>query len=131
MYPSASYGVNLQRRQSIPENPPMWITRKTDYATRAVLALAIHGRETPLSVQELADRIQVSGSYLEQIMAQLRGAGIVRAERGPAAPEAGGWWISRCRRTVRRAGSDGRWQVCCLPSAICNLLSSSRGGGGV
>ena len=61
----------------------MWITRKTDYATRAVLALAIHGRETPLSVQELADRIQVSGSYLEQIMAQLRGAGIVRSERGP------------------------------------------------
>jgi Rrf2 family protein len=61
----------------------MWISRKTDYATRAVLALAIHGRGSPLSVQQLAARIAVPESYLEQIMAQLRGAGIVRSERGP------------------------------------------------
>ncbi|OFW67533.1 MAG: hypothetical protein A2Z12_00510 [Actinobacteria bacterium RBG_16_68_21] len=60
----------------------MWITRKTDYATRAVLALAIHGAES-LSVHELVDRIQVPSSYLEQIMSQLRSAGIVRSERGP------------------------------------------------
>lgn len=61
----------------------MWITRKTDYATRAVLALAIHGRDTALALPELAEWIQVPGSYLEQIMSQLRGAGIVRSERGP------------------------------------------------
>ena len=61
----------------------MWITRKTDYATRAVLALAIHGRDTAVALPELAERVQVSASYLEQIMSQLRGAGIVRSERGP------------------------------------------------
>jgi Rrf2 family protein len=60
----------------------MWITRKTDYATRAVLALAIHGAES-MSVTELVERIHVPGSYLEQIMSQLRSAGIVRSERGP------------------------------------------------
>ena len=60
----------------------MWITRKTDYATRAVLALAIHGTES-LSVHELVGRIHVPSSYLEQIMSQLRSAGIVRSERGP------------------------------------------------
>lgn len=61
----------------------MWISRKTDYATRAVLALAIHGRSTPLSVQQIATRASVPEAYLEQIMSHLRGAGIVRSERGP------------------------------------------------
>jgi Rrf2 family protein len=61
----------------------MWITRKTDYATRAVLALAIEGGEGAVSIRELAERTQVPESYLEQIMTQLRGAGIVRSQRGP------------------------------------------------
>lgn len=63
----------------------MWITRKTDYATRAVLALALgHQDGGLLSVHEIAERVGVPPSFLEQIMAQLRGAGIVRSERGPA-----------------------------------------------
>lgn len=61
----------------------MWISRKTDYATRAVLALALaEGRS--LKSHEIALRTQVPISFLEQIMSQLRGAGIVRSERGPA-----------------------------------------------
>ena len=32
----------------------MWITRRTDYATRAVLALALAGDERPHKLQELA-----------------------------------------------------------------------------
>lgn len=61
----------------------MWITRKTDYATRAVLALAIEGGDGAVSIRDLAERTQVPESYLEQIMTQLRGAGIVRSRRGP------------------------------------------------
>lgn len=62
----------------------MWITAKTDYATRAVLALAIEGDdERPMKLSEIALRTAVPTSYLEQIMSQLRGAGIVRSERGP------------------------------------------------
>lgn len=60
----------------------MWISRKTDYATRAVLALALAG-DGGLKMQDIASRTQVPPSILEQIMAQLRGAGIVRSERGP------------------------------------------------
>jgi Rrf2 family protein len=60
----------------------MWISRKTDYATRAVLALALaHGRS--LKSHEIATQTSVPPSFLEQIMGQLRGAGIVRSERGP------------------------------------------------
>jgi Rrf2 family transcriptional regulator, cysteine metabolism repressor len=60
----------------------MWITRKTDYATRAVLALAL-APGSPLKMADIASRTHVPESLLEQIMSQLRGAGIVRSERGP------------------------------------------------
>jgi Rrf2 family protein len=61
----------------------MWISRKTDYATRAVLALALSAEGAPLKMHEIAARTAVPESLLEQILAQLRGAGIVRSERGP------------------------------------------------
>ncbi len=59
----------------------MWITKKTDYATRAVLALTL-APESPLKMHDIAARTHVPESLLEQIMTQLRGAGIVRSERG-------------------------------------------------
>jgi Rrf2 family protein len=61
----------------------MWITKKTDYATRAVLALALAGDDETLKLADIAERTAVPASFLEQIMGQLRGAGIVRSERGP------------------------------------------------
>ena len=59
----------------------MWISRKTDYATRAVLALAL--ADGSLKSHQIAERTHIPISFLEQIMSQLRGAGIVRSERGP------------------------------------------------
>lgn len=61
----------------------MWISRRTDYATRAVLALALDGGGQ-LKLEELAGRAGVPQSVLEQVMPTLRTAGIVRSERGPA-----------------------------------------------
>jgi len=61
----------------------MWITRKTDYATRAVLALSLaEGRA--LSAEEIANRVVVPESFLKQILMQLRDAGVLRSERGPS-----------------------------------------------
>jgi Rrf2 family transcriptional regulator, cysteine metabolism repressor len=60
----------------------MWISRRTDYATRAVLALALEGGG-PLKLDELAGRAGIPSSVLEQVMPTLRTAGIVRSERGP------------------------------------------------
>ncbi len=75
----------------------MWITKKTDYATRAVLALAIvEDRDQPLKLADLADRTAVPAPFLEQIMSQLRGAGIVRSERGPS----GGYRLNRPAREI-------------------------------
>jgi Rrf2 family protein len=69
----------------------MWITRRTDYATRALLALTLADGGGALKLQEIADRTQVPPSTLEQVMLQLRGSGFVRSERGPA----GGYRLNR------------------------------------
>ncbi len=68
----------------------MWVSRRTDYATRAVLALAIaDGR--PLKLEQIADTVEAPRSVLEQVMPTLRAAGVVRSERGPA----GGYHLNR------------------------------------
>jgi Rrf2 family protein len=61
----------------------MWVSRRTDYATRAILALAIEGGG-PLKLEGLARRTAVPQSVLEQVMPTMRTAGLVRSERGPA-----------------------------------------------
>jgi Rrf2 family cysteine metabolism transcriptional repressor len=69
----------------------MWISKRTDYATRAVLALAIAESEEPMKLEELAARTAVPTSVLEQVMPVLRSAGIVRSGRG----RAGGYRLNR------------------------------------
>src|SRR4029450_2761855 len=61
----------------------MWVSRRTDYATRAILALSLEGGG-PLKLEELARRTAVPQSVLEQVMPTMRTAGIVRSERGAA-----------------------------------------------
>ncbi|HKP17225.1 MAG TPA: Rrf2 family transcriptional regulator [Gaiellaceae bacterium] len=61
----------------------MWVSRRTDYATRAILVLALEeGR--PMKLEELARRTAVPQSVLEQVMPTMRTAGIVRSDRGPS-----------------------------------------------
>ena len=59
----------------------MWVTRRTDYATRAVLALAM--ADDALSLDDLAEATEAPRSVLEQVMPALRASGIVRSVRGP------------------------------------------------
>jgi len=61
----------------------MWVSRRTDYATRAVLALSLDDGG-PLKLDELARRTAVPLSVLEQVMPTMRSAGLVRSERGPS-----------------------------------------------
>ena len=59
----------------------MWVTRRTDYATRAVLALAM--ADDAMNLDQLAEATEAPRSVLEQVMPALRAAGIVRSVRGP------------------------------------------------
>src|ERR687892_682952 len=60
----------------------MWVSRRTDYATRAVLALA-RADGGPLKLEQLAETTEAPRSVLEQVMPVLRAAGVVRSTRGP------------------------------------------------
>jgi Rrf2 family cysteine metabolism transcriptional repressor len=62
----------------------MWITRRTDYAARAVLALCVAAPDELLNVEDIAQRTAVPVSVTKQIMNQMRSSGLVRSERGPS-----------------------------------------------
>ena len=59
----------------------MWVSKRTDYATRAVLALAVADGRPP-KLDEIAAATDAPRSVLEQSSA-LRSGGIVRSVRGP------------------------------------------------
>ncbi|HEY9558435.1 MAG TPA: Rrf2 family transcriptional regulator [Acidimicrobiales bacterium] len=70
----------------------MKVSTRGDYASRALLSLALHGAESgPTSVRDIAERTGLPQPYLEQILLALKGAGIVRSKRGVG----GGYILAR------------------------------------
>ena len=60
----------------------MRLSTRTRYGIRAILELAEHYGEGPLQLRIIARDQGVSVKYLEQLMAMLKSAGIVRSVRG-------------------------------------------------
>src|SRR5262245_3175573 len=69
----------------------MRITTRTRYAIRALYDLAFHRLGQAAGAKEIADRQKVPLRFLEQILQDLRKAGIVEARRGPR----GGYALAR------------------------------------
>lgn len=69
----------------------MRLTTKGRYAVTAVLDLAYHSQKNPVTLTEISTRQTISLSYLEQLFARLRKAGLVVGVRGPG----GGYRLSR------------------------------------
>jgi len=61
----------------------MRLTTKGRYAVTAVLDLALHQDEGPVSLAAISERQHISLSYLEQLFAKLRRNNIVSSTRGP------------------------------------------------
>ncbi len=61
----------------------MRLTTKGRYAVTAMLDLAFHSQRKPVTLTDIATRQTISLSYLEQLFARLRRAGIVKGVRGP------------------------------------------------
>jgi Rrf2 family protein len=68
----------------------MHVTAKADYAVRAVVELASGSQDAPRKVDEVAKAQGIPVSFLENILTQLRSAGLVRSQRGPE----GGYWLA-------------------------------------
>lgn len=71
--------------------PRVRVSTRGDYASRALLSLALQGVDTPVSVRDIATRTGLPQPYLEQILLALKGAGLVRSKRGVG----GGYVLAR------------------------------------
>lgn len=76
----------------------MRLSTKGRYAVMAMADLAIHeAAQRPVSLADIAERQEISLSYLEQLFAKLRRGSLVSSVRGPG----GGYRLSRSAEEIR------------------------------
>jgi Rrf2 family transcriptional regulator, iron-sulfur cluster assembly transcription factor len=119
----------------------MRLTTKGRYAVTAMLDLALHGAEHPVSLADISGRQDISLSYLEQLFAKLRRNNLVSSVRGPG----GGYRLSRSgheifvaqiidavNETVDATGCGGsadcqQGEVCLTHHLWCDLSDQIHG----
>lgn len=77
----------------------MKLTTKGRYAVTAVLDLAFHEGNGPVSLAEISVRQGISLSYLEQLFSRLRRNNVVASTRGPG----GGYSLARPENEISMA----------------------------
>ena len=108
----------------------MQISRKVDYALRAVIDLRGHTGE-PSSLAAISARQGVPRKFLEKIVQDLARAGVVRSKRGPT----GGYMLCRppgeitFREIIEAVDGPIALNVCvgersdCALTSTCGMLS--------
>lgn len=119
----------------------MRLTTKGRYAVTAMLDLALHARQDPVSLADISERQSISVSYLEQLFAKLRKNELVSSVRGPG----GGYQLARVSGSIyiaqiidavdesvdaTRCGGQGDCQqgATCLTHALWTDLSEQLHG---
>lgn len=104
----------------------MKLTTKFRYGTRAMLDLAIHSYDKPVSIKEIAGRQDIPPKYLETLFSILQTSGMIRSVRGPQ----GGYQLAvdPSDITIKRIFElfeDTGWLVeCTADSSLCNRSES-------
>ena len=75
----------------------MKLTTRGRYAVTAMADLAVQAEAAPVALSDIALRQGISLSYLEQLFAKLRRAGLVKSERGAT----GGYVLSGVPGSIR------------------------------
>ncbi|EPY01930.1 Rrf2 family transcriptional regulator [Magnetospirillum fulvum] len=75
----------------------MKLSTKGRYAVMAMVDLASHSRGSPVALADIAERQEISLSYLEQLFGKLRKGGLVKSVRGPG----GGYLLARIAQQTR------------------------------
>lgn len=94
----------------------MRLTTKGRYAVTAMLDLAFHSQQIPVTLTEVATRQTISLSYLEQLFARLRRAGMVKGVRGPG----GGYKL---------AGKASDINIAAIIAAVDEPIDATKCGG--
>lgn len=74
----------------------MKLTTKGRYAVTAMLDLALHYENGPITLADISTRQEISLSYLEQLFSKLRKNSLVNSARGPG----GGYRLSRSAEDI-------------------------------
>lgn len=74
----------------------MKLSKKSEYALRALTRLGAPGAPTQMSIQELAQQEKIPKKFLEQVLLALKKAGILHSSRG----KTGGYSLQRAPREV-------------------------------
>jgi len=69
----------------------MTISTRGRYGVKAMLELALNSSEDSVPVKSIAERRNIPGKYLEQVLSALRKAGLVKSLRGPT----GGYMLAK------------------------------------
>jgi Rrf2 family protein len=72
------------------------ISRKAEYALRAVVILAAAPEDRPLQIQDLAATGGIPAKFLEQILLTLKRGGLLRSKRGVG----GGYQLAKPARAI-------------------------------
>jgi Rrf2 family iron-sulfur cluster assembly transcriptional regulator len=67
------------------------VSTKGRYAVIAMVELALLSQSEPVSLSQIARRLNISQSYLEQLFVKMRRSNLVRSTRGPG----GGYVLAR------------------------------------
>ncbi|MCP4285481.1 MAG: Fe-S cluster assembly transcriptional regulator IscR [Gammaproteobacteria bacterium] len=94
----------------------MRLTTKGRYAVTAMLDLALHDGNGPITLADIAERQGISLSYLEQLFSRLRRNTLVRSVRGPG----GGYVLARSVEQIHVAE---------VISAVDESVDTTRCGG--
>ncbi len=99
------------------------LTRRGDYAVRAMLALSRHPNGELVSVRRIAGEMDIPGRFLPQVMGDLGRAGLVEAATG----RSGGYRLSRppteisVLDVIDAVEGDSRRRTCVLRGGPCGL----------
>ncbi len=97
------------------------LTKRGDYAVRAMLALTRGAGNGLLSARRIADAMDIPVRFLPQVLTDLQHAGLVEAAPG----RAGGYRLSRdpagvsLLEVIEAVEGDSRRQSCVLRGGLC------------
>ena len=77
----------------------MKLSTKGRYSVMAMVDIAAHTEGKPIALADVAERQEISLSYLEQLFSKLRHGGLVKSVRGPG----GGYLLAHTAAETRIA----------------------------
>lgn len=99
----------------------MKLSTKGRYGLRAMLDLALYSEKMPVPISSISERQSISENYLEQLMAKLKKANIVKSIRGAQ----GGYTLAKDIETIT-VGDILRALEGDLKPVDCSVISQDK-----